>query len=230
MSDHPSTLQLHRLRYGELDPAESRRLRDHLDACPRCADRLRSQEATRAAFVVEPVPPAIQALSRPRRSLRAWWWALPALAAAAGVLIAIPSIDTTGDGSEDVRTKGAMASLEVVAERAGQNVLLAPGSVVMPGDRIQLRFDPGDHAWAAFAGRDGSGVIQVYRVTRAEEGGMRPAPFGLELDDTPGDQELFAIFSDEPPDPVWVLDVIESGAAADGAVLTSIRLRKEVRR
>jgi len=235
MSTHLSTLQLHKLRNGEIAPNEAANLRAHIDTCASCAERLRHQEAERAAFVLEPVPAAIQALaSKPRRRFPIWGWLAPAIAAAAAVIIVAVPWDrfqgSQGEREDIVRLKGSLAALEVVAERDGQNVLLAPGSVVIPGDRLQMKFDPGDHAYAAFAGRDGTGVVQVYRVIRTEPGGLRPAPFALELDETPGDQELFVVFTDETPDPVWLVDVIENGASAAGAVVTSIHLRKEIHR
>lgn len=229
MSTHPSTLQLHRLRYGELDPAEAHRIRAHVSECTACTERLHLQEAQRTEFVLEPVPQAIRQLSS--RPSRPWWlWIAPSLVAvAAAALVVVWSPESPETEGTGIRTKGSLAALEVVAEREGGTVLLAPGSVVVPGDRLQMKFDPGDHAYAAFAGRDGTGVVQVYRVLKVDPGGLRPAPFALELDDTPGDQDLFVVFSDQSPDPVWIVDVLDNGASPEGAVVASIRLRKEIR-
>ena len=76
---HPSTLTLHRLRYGELDEPESAALRAHLKDCEACAARLRAQENHRAAFELAPVPPAIRAATAaaPRRSWRWLAWLAP---------------------------------------------------------------------------------------------------------------------------------------------------------
>lgn len=226
---HPSTLVLHRYRYGELDPEATRTLQDHLATCPACARRLEHQEQERAAFVLEPVPAPIRALGpRPRR----WWPVLvPAVAALAAVaLLWVAPPDTGSDGADTIRTKGEVTALEVVAEREGGWVILAPGAAVSPGDRLQLRFDPGPYRYAAFAGQDGSEVVEVYQIIEVEPGPMRSAPFALELDDTPGDQELFAVFSDAPPDPVWLVDALDKENRLDEAVITRIRLRKEVDR
>ena len=230
MSRHLSTLDLHRLRYGELDPQTSQAARSHLETCGRCAERFRSQQAQRAAFTLEPVPAAL--LSPTGRSPRSkiLWWAAPVVMAVAGAMFfALPRPMDVSEHS-DTRLKGSIAGLEVVAERQDHNVILAPGSVVMPGDRIQMRFDPGPYPYASLAGRDGTGLIEVYGIIEVAPDGLQPAPFALELDDTPGDQEFFAIYTHEPPDPVWLMEALEGGSIPDGAVITSIRLRKEIPR
>ncbi len=230
MTDHVSTPALHRYRLGESDPAERESIRRHLDACPRCAKRLRLQEAAREAFVLEPVPPPLR--GGPPARQRFLPWAIPALVAAAAVVLVV-LLPQGGPGSSrpgEIRTKGELTAMEVVAERADGPVVLAPGARVVPGDRLQIRFDPGPYPWAAFAGQDGSGAIEVFRVLGVEPGPLRPAPFALELDDTPGDEQLFVIFADAPPDPEWLVEVLEAGGSAGNAVVTSIRLRKDTRR
>lgn len=227
---HLSTLHLHRYRYGELSPEEREEAERHVEQCDRCRERLHVQEATRRAFVLSPVPERLRRAQRPP-ARRYWWGIVPALAALAVLMFLLPqapwNVESPGEG-RTTRIKGNVAALEVVAERDGRNVVLAPGSVVIPGDRLQMRFNPGPYPYAAFAGRDGTGLVQVYRIMEVEPGGMRSTPFALELDETPGYQELFAIFSYEPPDAVWIVEALEEGAALEDAVVTSIRLRKEV--
>src|SRR5213076_735145 len=46
--NHVSTLDLHRLRYGELDKARASEVRTHVDGCPTCTERLQAQHAMRA--------------------------------------------------------------------------------------------------------------------------------------------------------------------------------------
>ena len=226
---HVSTPALHRVRLGESTPDEREAVRAHLDVCPRCADRLRLQEATRAAFVLEPVPGALR--SRPSPWRRLVPWAVPVLAAVAATLLVVV-LPSGPDPSRlgPVRSKGELTAMEVVAERDAGPVVLAPGARVVPGDHLQIRFDPGPYPWAAFAGQDGSGAIEVFQVLRVEPGPLRPAPFALELDDTPGDEQIFVVFSETPPDPEWLVDVLDAGGTAGDAVVTSIRLRKDTRR
>ncbi|MBN1335838.1 MAG: zf-HC2 domain-containing protein [Deltaproteobacteria bacterium] len=230
MTPHISTPALHRYRLGESSPAEREAIRAHLDACPRCSERLRLQEAGRAAFVLEPVPEFLRAPPPARR--RHLPWAAPFAAALAAVLVVV-LFPLAGRGPTDpatLRTKGEITAMEVVAERDSGPVVLAPGARVVPGDRLQIRFDPGPYPWAAFVGRDGSGSIEVFRILPVEPGPLRSAPFALELDDTPGDEQIFVVFSDTPPDPEWLVGVLDDGGSAGGAVVTSIRLRKDTRR
>ena len=73
--NHVTTLDLHRLRYGELDKARAAEVRAHLDGCPMCTERLQAQHAMRAEFEVRPVPAALrEASKRPR--VPSWVWAL----------------------------------------------------------------------------------------------------------------------------------------------------------
>ena len=224
---HVSTPALHRFRLGESAPAERTSVQAHLEACPRCAERLRLQEAAREAFVLDPIPQALRAPSSARRG--PWLWALPALAAVAALLL-VALLPPRGPTQPGIREKGEITAMEVVAEREDGPVVLAPGSRVVPGDRLQIRFDPGPYPWAAFAGQDGTGAIEVFKVLRVEPGPLRSAPFALELDDTPGDEQIFVVFAESPPDPEWLVEVLDDGGSAGDAVVTSIRLRKDARR
>lgn len=201
---HPSTLQLHQLRYGELSGEALGRVRSHLAGCDACAARLRAQEAERAAFVARPVPAALRQAAAPPRP--AWWqWLAPLLVAAAVVLCVralrdAPASGAAGPEAPEIRFRGELPAVEVWVKgdrgpRAlGEDERLGPGSVV------QLKYDPRGASAIAIAGRDGSGKVEVY-TTEAPIGiGLVTAPFALTLDATPGDQELFVVGSPQPLD------------------------------
>jgi hypothetical protein len=155
---------------------------------------------------------------------------MPALGLVAALLVAVPFLkpwEILGMGPPSERVKGAVASLEVFADRDGRSLPLAPGASVLPGDRLQIRFDPGPYPFATFAGRDATGEVEIYRSLAVQGSGFRAAPFALELDDTPGDQELFAIFSREAPTAASVRDLLEGILSLRDAVVASIHLRKE---
>lgn len=231
MTQHLSTPQLHRYRYGELEPSEIAELKAHVEQCALCASRLRVQESERQEFILQPLPAALKDLKPVTRTSRPWLMLFPAFALAAAVLVAVPLVkpwNLIGQPSElRERIKGGAASLEVFAEREGRSRPLAPGAMVEPGDKLQLRFDPGLYHYATFLGRDGLGNIEVYQTIEVSPGGLRAAPFALELDDTPGDQELFAIFSNEEPPHSLLYDALEGVGSIRNAVITSIRLRKD---
>lgn len=208
MSTHISTLKLHQLRYGELEGREKGLLRQHLDDCAHCRQRLQAMQADRAEFELRPMPAAIRDLDRPPRSLlsrlRVRWVGLGLALATAAALLMVFQPSTTVPGADPrampgVRAKGETQPLEVWVEQDDSVVALGEGDSLWAGARIQLRFDPGDARWITLAGRDGSGALEIYgnlEATGAD--GLQSAPFSLVLDDTPGAQRFYAVMADRP--------------------------------
>lgn len=224
---HLSTLTLNQLRYGELDASQSAAARAHLDACERCASRLRSQQANRAAFELEPVPAAVRAL---RPSPPRWRWIFAALIpafAAALVLFAVSAPPELAQ-QDDTRFKGATVVLEAWLDTPQGPKLLEDGDVVAPGDVLQLRFDAGPMPWVTFAGRDSTGAVEIYASlpSRDESGGIQRAPFGLTLDETPGLQRFYALFTEHRPSPDEVKGVIERQSPPSDGTLRMLTLQK----
>ncbi len=222
---HLSTLTLHQLRYGELSPEEHRPVKAHLADCERCRARLQAQENNRAAFELAPVPEAIRAAAKPRR--RGWRWAgllVPALAAAAVALLApTAGLDQLGsDASLEAgeRTKGLerSARLQVWLEERGEGRLLVPGATVSAGDRVQLKYRAA-RGWVTLAGVDGRGEVEVYRALEVPAGadGWQTAPFSLTLDDAPGHQDFYAVFTERRPDPQQIADWLAQNPATTEA-------------
>lgn len=223
---HPNTLLLHRLHAGELDPEQAAPLRAHLDTCPRCAARWQALQAQREAFVLQPTPPALRTRAPARPGARWAWALLPALAFGAALLaVQAPEPRGEGPGLEEGRTKGAAAALEVWQSTPQGPRLLHEGDSVASGDTVQLRYDPGPHRYVSLAGRDGRGTIELYGTTAAQ-GGVEAAPFALTLDDTPGDQVFYAVFTAQAPTPEQLRAVVGGGAPVPGGTLRSLRLHK----
>lgn len=229
MNGHVSTLDLHRYRYGELDPAAVATVRDHVSACDVCRQRLRVQEATRAEFVARPVPAAIRAAARPARR-RAWWGLLvllPVAAVGLAVLVAGPAatVAIVAPVVEDTRPKGEPPALEVWIETDGGARVLSAGDRVRVGDRLQLQFAPRGARWVALVGRDGTGDIEIYGIVEAKGDALQAAPFSLVLDDAPGPQEFLAIGSDTRPTEHRLREIVRSNSAR--ADTSSVRFEKE---
>lgn len=196
-SPHLSTLTLHRIRYGELAGSALAEAQAHLDVCGQCASRLEAQHKERAAFVVQPIPAAIrEAARRPRRSWTRWWPALPVLAMAA---LALLLIRPTVPEADTVRVKGRTNPMEVWVDDGAGLRMYEPTEALGAGDQVQLKYRPEGAAFAAVAGRDNTGVVEVYRAfsTPAQEG-LVNIPFALTLDGAPGTQELYVILADAP--------------------------------
>ncbi len=239
---HLSTLMLHRYRYGELDEGETATLRTHLGECERCQARLQAQENQRAAFELTPVPEAIRAISKQAVNRTAWWarwqvWLVPALGAAAVVMLALPGGPSTGtDGLKDpervpherVQTKGAKDLFEAWLETERGPRPLANGAEVEPGARIQLRYRKPPHSWVTFAGSDNSGKVEVYGTFPAAESEQdwQTVPFALTLDDVLGVQNFYAVFTHDPPTPESVHNSLKKEGQVPGAETETIRLHK----
>lgn len=242
---HISTLQLHRLRLGELLPSERAPLEAHLDTCAVCARRAGHQDATRAAFVATPVPPAIRALAEERPSfwerlgwLRAALFLVPVAAAAALALRAPPAAEPTERTKGDVhheapaldpeRAKGLQPRLEVWVQAGDSARPLYTNEALGAGARVQLKYDPGARRFVTLAGRDAQGVVEVYGTFPARGPGVTPAPFALTLDETGGDQHFFAVLTDTRPDPQGILQALSrSPARMEHGEVTSLVIRKE---
>ncbi len=186
--NHVSTLDLHRLRYGELDKARTAEVRAHVDGCPTCTERLQAQHAMRAEFEVRPVPAALREVSK-RPRVPTWIWAMvPGLMVAALALVVVLPADV-GSPIEEVRYKGA--GVELLLE--GTGVVDPEATRFHEGDRVQVRIAPGraGHAWVT----DGHKVIgSSFPV---EAGKATLAPFSLELDGEPGAEHIVVLVSRE---------------------------------
>ncbi len=213
MSGHVSTLDLHRLRYGELSPAKAAALRAHLQTCELCARRHRTQLAEREVFALASVPPAIAALSTPPARGRRWWryGGLAAALTAAVVAWSLTAPEPTDDASMSTRAKGDSIDLEIWVSTESGPRPLRPGESLRSGDTVQLLYDPGDATAVWLAGRDSDGTVEVYGRVLPRGSGLQPAPFALTLDHSSGAQE-FALFV--PDQQVTAADV-KLGMAGD---------------
>jgi hypothetical protein len=233
MTAHLSTLTLHRLRYGELDPTSAEQARRHLASCPTCAGRLSVQERERAAFVARPVPQPLRGLSEEPR-MPSWWRELSglalALAAAAALFVAIPSIRPAVEpGAGDiVRYRGELPAVEAWIDQGEGPRLLRPDDVLSAGHKVQLAYDPHGASSVAIAGRDGTGAIEVYTTNAPTGVGLVRAPFALTLDDAPGTQELFVVGSPGPLDEPTVKAAVRNGVP--GVRVARVAIRKGIDR
>jgi len=235
MTTHLSTLVLHRLRYGELSEAERSEVHAHLKTCERCAAMLRAQENHRAAFELRPVPDAIRDLSRQPVPANAPWrwrrWLAAGVALAAAALLAVlvvPDLGGVSPGEDVVRIKGPARDFEAWLDTPQGPRPLGTDEILRAGDRIQVRFRRPTQPWVSLAGTDASGNIEVYGTWTADmhTPDWQLAPFALELDDSPGDQELVLLMTPKRLPEVAVRAAVRSGEAPPGSDLRSLILEK----
>jgi hypothetical protein len=213
---HLSTLRLHQLRYGELDGQALSEARAHLGSCELCSGRLGVQERERHAFVLRPVPVALQQLSAPAR--KPWWRELSpllgALMAATALFFATPPVRQALEPAVEAYDVGVKGSLPVVEAWVSVGNSLRPlheGEALPEGARVQLKYDPKGGSSIALAGRDHTGLIEVYTTNAPTGIGLVDAPFALRLDDSPGVQEMFVVSSPVPLDEMRVKAAITVG-------------------
>ena len=213
--NHVSTLDLHRLRYGELDKARASEVRAHVDGCATCTERLQAQHAMRAEFEVRPVPAALrEASKRPR--VPTWVWALlPGLMVAALALVVVLPADV-GTSYEDVRYKGG--GVELLLE--GKGVVDPEATRFHAGDRVQVRIAPG-HAGQAWV-TDGHQVLGTFPL---EAGKATLAPFSLTLDGQPGTEHLVVLVSREMLQDYQIQRILV-GRRMPGVDVTYLELKK----
>ncbi len=232
--EHLSTLSLHQLRYGELDDTQEREARAHLAECEHCASLLAAQQNHREAFVLSPVPPALRELEPATpwwRRLFAGQWTGP-LAAVAALMLIVP-IALLVPGEEDPITEEPEISekggihLEAWLETNEGPAILDENALLRAGDREQLKFASQGRPFASFGGLDEAGNTEVYGTVSTTGEGIETAPFALTLDDAPGRQRFFALFTWERPSEDTVRQSISSGQAPEGGILRSISFRKD---
>jgi hypothetical protein len=201
------------LRGDEADDG-TRRARDHVAVCAACGGHLDSLRRSASYFEqhvrARTEPRVVEAVERRLAGARARGrrrWTLTALgvtaAAAALVLVARVAPRRVDGGDGDLRAKGK-PSMVVFRRHAGAVSVLADGAHVEPGDGLRFTAQPAGHRWLLVASIDSAGRPNVY----VPYGGAGSAPIdpvrpfedggSITLDDTPGPERVFALFSDRP--------------------------------
>lgn len=216
----PNSLLLHQYHLGELSAAEAEHVKQAIADDPETQRRYRALQAAESSFAVESLPDWAQA-APPRRP---WWQRfLPIAAPAVGLVgvaaavllyVAAPGGPTflDGTGPDTVTLKGELPRLEVWVGTEGGARPVRDGEALSEGSRVNLVFDPRGATFATLAGQDGTGTVEVYQTL--EVGGRKgliEAPFGLELDGSPGPQVFFVLGHDAPLSEEEVKDHVRHG-------------------
>jgi hypothetical protein len=233
MSDerHPSDLVIARLLLGQVPAEEAQAIERHAAGCARCAADLAAAHAAAARFTAVVQPRTLPELER-RLAGRPWWSVLPQLgvAAAAAAMAAVvflvvapvqeprwgstPSADAWG-----IKGQG---TLTVVAMREGRVFKVQDGDRLRAGDAVRFQVQPGGARWALVASIDGRGRATVYQESTPVSPDLaapQALPDSIVLDDAPGPERIFAVFSEESLDPREVIAALgKLGARGPEAV------------
>jgi hypothetical protein len=237
----PSQLELARLVAGELPPEEARRVEEAALASPEARQRLEALRAHVAEY--EQVAPRQLAALRQRleaegASSRVPFWRRPLvvlapLAAAAAAVMLVLVLRAPPPGPEDaVRFKGALA-VRVVARRGESQLVVQVGSELAAGDVLRFVVTVPAPGYLTVFSVDGRGELSPFypetdpakdaRPLRLERAGQHELPGSVTLDDAPGPERLFVVFSPEPferaPLHARARELARRGAAVSAAAL-----------
>lgn len=197
-----SDLCLDELVAGEAaDPGAARA---HLSSCVACAERLAAIEADQRAFEEDGPRLALPSSAPGRR--RRWLW--PAVAttsaalAAAAIAVAVTHSDRDDAWGPGIRSKGG-ARVGFFVKRGDAVREGAPGEIVRPGDSLRFTYSSARAAYLAIVSVDGAERVTVYfpRAAVAEQvepGQDRELPGSTILDDTLGEESIYALFCERP--------------------------------
>jgi hypothetical protein len=235
--DCVSDLTFDEWRAEELPPDVVAGLEEHVRGCPDCTARKHSLDAQAAAFLA--ARPSWQGTDAPNGPVKPARWRAPVLfgwgAAALATAAAIAVLLRPADPGE-TRTKGSGAALGFFVKR-GERV--EPGSdreKVRPGDVLRFTVSTNKVVHVAVLGFDARGVASVYYppdgVARALGPGRGiPLDVGVELDDASGEERIFGVFCENPPNVGEIRAELQRAGALSyrpGCSIDMLRLEKDV--
>lgn len=214
MTAHVSSMTIDAVAGGLITGDELATALTHIETCARCRADLAVAEAACATFKRDVLPRTIGRL-RPRP----WWRSLaplmvPVLAAAAVLILIARKPETTTGTDDDIRAKGP-ATFQVYAKRGDRVLALRDGSRLAPGDAIRFVAGSRVAGYLLVGSVDGAGTASIYfpyRGTRSGAIGGAPAelPGSIVLDDAPGPERLFAVFTTEPIEAAAMTSALEA--------------------
>ncbi len=234
-ANHLSALDLDLVLLDESHPG-----RAHLESCAQCRglfeEAQQSQNQVRATVLPRTREAVVERAGRERNPLRRFLrlqFVGPLVAAAAAVALVV---GVRGPAEPDILLKGG-PSLQLFARKGDAVVAVGPETVLGAGDRVRFVVDPGDERYLIIASIDSREVVSIYFPSEGTQSGQVPAgkaelPGSIELDDAPGTERVFALFSREPLALEQVKALLASGAEGlEGldARVVEARLSKEPR-
>jgi len=243
---HLSPVELDSLALSLLPEEERARAQAHVDACEQCRAELAAAGAHRDEFSRAVFPRTVEPLRERSRRRSLWSWlrwpslAVPALAAAAaaGFLLVkdrnrtVEPVEGPGIGGEHgLAVKGDSLFQVFRRQPEGGPAPVLEGARVRTGDEIRFVVMPGESAFVLVVSIDGAGTASVYHPFGGTASGpvtprqRTELPGSLVLDDSPGPERFFALFSKEPLDAAPVLEALRGiGARGANAIRSERRL------
>ncbi|WP_267145419.1 DUF4384 domain-containing protein [Myxococcus guangdongensis] len=200
---HVSSLKLEALAMGALPPPERATTQAHLDTCLACRARSEELASHRRHFTAHVLPRA--QLPSPR--VAPWgdwrWWA-PALALASAVVLLFALVAVPSPQEPELAVKGG-AMLQLFAHRGERTWKVEEGEALAPGDQVRFVVEGLGLPYVLVVSVDGAGQVNTYYPFGGHESVQVPSrglpveiPGSVVLDNAPGPERLFALFSRQP--------------------------------
>ncbi len=198
---HISPFTSDRLAFGTLTGAEKERVEAHLTTCVECLEAAQTAAESRAHFTRFVAPRGL----RGSRGLRRWWpaWIATPTLALAGlmVMLMLRPQPRTEDGELGIKG-GPLFSTFV--RHAGKVAPLGNHATLHAGDELRFVAVSSDLPYLLVCSLDGAGHPSVYYPFGGAASGHIATqtrvelPGSVILDESPGPERLFALFSKAP--------------------------------
>lgn len=208
-------LLLERYLAGELDGHEARRVEDAAAKRPELKQYLQGRRADREAFKLKRPP-----LKLPAEPLGwpAWRWGATALALGAAALLLVVVVPRAPPSTGIAMRGEARVGLSVAVQRGAEVFAYRDGVVLLPRDRIRLTVKAPEPGYLTIVAQDARGeALVLYEAVRVE--GETTLADSLELDDTPGTEELFVFFGPTAVRGAVALDGVRKRVLGDATVV-----------
>jgi hypothetical protein len=211
---HCSDLVIARILADEISAGELEATNAHAEQCSRCKSELDEALRARQQFRQHVFPRTLAAVESRRMRKRPWrriaplFFAIPALAALSLVVVN----HSTSDAEEPPQQSKGAGALKAIGKRGEHVFPVEDGARLRAGDRLRFEVQPGGARFIAIGSVDASGRATIYYPS-ARIDAPGPLPDSILLDDAPGPERIFAIFSEEKLE----TERLETSLAALGA-------------
>jgi hypothetical protein len=231
---HLTALDLDRLLLDETEPGQRARIDAHADACASCAARRAEhiERAVRFGTVVFPRTASALGARRPAAAPGRLW--LLGLAVPALGLLLVAGVGRLRDrGGPELGVKGGPL-LHVFARRGdraagegGPVVRVTDGAQLAAGDALRFVLDPTGLPYVLIASVDGAGQVSIYFPFHGEASApvdgrtSISVPGSIVLDEAPGPERLYVIYSERPIEARAVRHALARTAAGGATAIRS---------
>lgn len=199
-----------------LDALARAQLEEALASSPVDRARLAELRAESAAFLLQHPPGPMVERFRQERKRRQWWRRWPLLLSPVAAAVAIALLLSPGPIDDpDILSKGP--AILVVNRKTDQgSEVVPPDMPLAPGDSIRFTVKAAESGYLAVLGRDAKGVVTTYHPHEGTTAApydvtQKDLPSAFVLDDTPGREDLYTLYSPRPFELGWALQALEQG-------------------